>query len=166
MVMKTSSSALTAIALTVFAAMPAGASGSDAREVFSVAAAGAMTFAGDRVVEDVSVVYLHFTPEGRSALISELERTGIVAEVVSKRLSVRSDLPISSVQAHRRVGVDGLDEYDMTGDMRLQWSRCEPAGCSAVGAPKAVKVSGVVVQSTLNGRPAYRISSIRYEGGR
>ena len=138
----------------------------DAREVFSIAAAGAMTFSGSRVAEDVSLVYLHFTPQGRAALIAELERTGLVAEVVNKRLSIRSELPISSVEARRRVGSDGLDEYEMVGDMRLQWSRCAASGCSRVGAAKALKVTGVVVQTTMNGRPAYRVSSIRYEGGR
>lgn len=139
---------------------------SDAREVFAVAAAGAMTFSSSRVVEDVSLVYLHFTPDGRASLIAELERTGLVTEVVTKGLSVRSDLPLSALQARRRAGPDGLDEYEMTGDMKLQWNRCANSGCSAVGAPKVVKVSGVVVQTTMNGRPAYRVSSVRYEGGR
>lgn len=138
----------------------------DAREVFAVGAAGGMTFTASRVAEDVSLVFLHFTPDGRASLISELERTGVVSEVVNKRLGVRGDLPASAVQVRRRAGSDGLDEYDMSGDMRLQWSKCTDVGCVPSGTPKNLKVSGVVVQSVINGRPAYRVRSIRYEGGR
>lgn len=163
--MKYVSSALMAV-VVLASGGSAFAAESDAREVFSVAAAGAMTFSSTRVVEDVSLVYLHFTPDGRSSLIAELERTGLVAEVVTKGLSVRSDLPLSALQARRRAGSDGLDEYEMSGDMKLQWSRCANTGCSPVGSSKVVKVSGVVVQTTMNGRPAYRVSSVRYEGGR
>lgn len=167
MVMKIASSALmAAVCFSLVFSGSVHAAESDAREVFSVAAAGAMTFSSARVVEDVSLVYLHFTSAGRMALIGELERTGLVKEVVSKRMAVRGDMPVSAVQARRRVGADGLDEYEMVGDMKLQWSRCVDGGCTDVGGPKSVKVTGVVVQATLNGRPAYRVSGVRYGGAR
>lgn len=163
--MKLLSSALMAALLAGFSGSSV-ASEVDAREVFAVAAAGGMTFTASRVAEDVSLVFLHFTPDGRASLISELERTAVVSEVVNKRLAVRGDLPASAVQVRRRAGSDGLDEYDMSGDMRLQWSKCTDVGCVPSGTPKTVKVSGVVVQSVINGRPAYRVRSVRYEGGR
>lgn len=140
----------------------------DAKEVFSVASAGGMTFSANRVVEDVSLVFMHFTPEGRASLISELERTGLVAEVVGKGAAVRAELPVAALQVARRAGADGLDEYDVSGTMKLQWSRCTSpgVGCTPVGLSKDAKVSGTVLQVTVSGRPAYRISSIRYEGAR
>lgn len=156
------------LALAAGLSFPVLAAEADAKEVFSVAAAGGMTFSANRVVEDVSLVFMHYTPEGRAALISELERTGLVAEVVGKGAAVRAELPVATLQVTRRAGVDGLDEYDVVGTMRLQWSRCVSPGtsCTPVGLMKDSKVSGKVLQVTVSGRPAYRISSIRYEGAR
>lgn len=144
------------------------AADTDAREVFSVAVAGGMTFSAARASEDIGMVFLHYTPSGRSALIGELERTGVLAEALGKGAAVRADLPASELQVRRRVGADGLDEYDVNGEMRLQWSRCAPGGggCVSAGSPKKVVVSGSVVQTYMNGRPAYRVNTVRYEGGR
>lgn len=158
--------------MLVLAAMgwgnPAISAESDAKEVFSVAAAGAMTFTPSRIVEDVGLVFLHFTSQGRQSLIGELERTGVVAEALGKGAGLRGDLPPGSIQVRRRAGADGLDEYEVAGEMRLQWSRCSAGGgnCVNAGAAKLAKVSGTVLQVTVNGRPAYRINSIRFEGGR
>jgi len=155
-------------AVLATASLPSFSAESDAKEVFSAAAAGGMTFTANRVVEDVSLVFLHFTTQGRAALISELERTGVVAEVVGKGAALRGDLPPSAIQVKRRVGADGLDEYEVTGEMKLQWSRCAASGgsCTSAGPAKSVKVSGTVLQAVMNGRPAYRINTIRFDGGR
>lgn len=138
----------------------------DAKEVFSIAASGGLTFSHARVVDDVQNVFLQFTSSGRNDLINEIERLGVLAEAIGKKLSVTSEVPLYSVRVKRRVGKDGLDEYAVDAEVKLQWMRCPENGlnCKATGTAKSLRVEGVVVQAQINGRPAYRVSSVRYDG--
>lgn len=165
---KLASSCFVAASLCVSIQTSVYASEGEAREVFSIAAAGAMTFSYKKVIDDISMVFLHFTPAGRASLIGELERTGVVAEAIGKSAAIRGDMPTSAIQVSRRVDGDGFDEYSVSGDMQVRWSRCmEDGRCVPSGTQKTVRVEGVVVQAPANGRPAYRINSLRFvESGR
>lgn len=159
--------ALTVVAIAVGGLFThAQASEIDAKEVFSIAVAGGMTFSHQRVVEDVQNVFLQYTSAGRNDLINEIERLGVLAEVMSKKLSVTSEIQQYAMRVKRRAGKDGLDEYVVDAEMKLQWLRCPETslGCKPTGTPKTLRAEGVVVQMQANGRPAYRVSSVRYEG--
>lgn len=156
------SSALTLCLLA--ASSGAQASESDAREVFATAVSGAMSFAGDRAVDDISVSFLHYTSQGRAALINELERTGLLAQAVNYRAAVRAELPANTVVIRRRVGADGLEEYDASATLSLQWSKCDAKGCATTGQSKSARVTGTVVPVVLNGRPGYKVSKLQLEG--
>lgn len=138
----------------------------EALEVFSAATCGALTFQGDRMVEDISNSFMHFTKSGRAALISELSRVGILTQSVSKSGALSCAVsPQGLTPVGRRVGDNGLDEFDVKADINLQWSRCDGRACTKFGTPKKAVVTGTVTTLTVNGRPAYKLSAITFQEG-
>lgn len=139
---------------------------SEALEVFQSATCAALTFQGDRMVDDISNSFMHFTRTGRASLIAELSRVGILTQTVSKSGALRCTvIPQGLAPVGRRLGDNGLDEYDVKADVSLQWSRCDGRNCSKVGAPGKATVSGTVATLTMNGRPAYRLTRITFQEG-
>ena len=153
------------VAGVLFLSAGAVAGQDEAREVFAVAASSSLTFMSERVVEDVSQSFLQYTKAGRTGLISEMERVGVLGPAVNKGMSLRTNMTSSTVAVARRVGSNGLDEYDMRGVAVLQWTKCGTSGCVDSGDSKKAVITGVVVSMVLNGRPGYRVSSITLSEG-
>ena len=132
----------------------------DASEVFSAAVGGGFTFNGQRVVDDVSLSFLHYTKAGRAALINELERTRVIYQLIGKKGALRAFSQANKFSATKRVGPSGLDEYMVRGEMELQWSVCDISSCVPSGPRNKVSVQGLVIPVTAFGRPAYKVDSL------
>lgn len=139
---------------------PAQAAEADALEVFAAAVGGAFTFNGQRVVDDVSLSFMHFTKSGRAALISELQRTGVISQATTKRGALKAFATSNKFIASRRVGKNGVDEYDVRGEMELQWNICDAGSCVPAGPRRKVGASGTVVPVVAFGRPSYKVSAL------
>ena len=152
--------------LIVLASGNAVAGQTEALEVFQSAACGALNFQGDRMVEDISNSFMHFTKSGRASLISELSRVGVLTQSVSNSGALRCvAIPQGLAPVGRRVGENGLDEYDVKTEVNLEWSRCEGRSCSKSGPSKKAVISGTVATLSLNGRLAYKLTRITVQEG-
>lgn len=156
-IVKTSSSSLM---LAILLASPVLAADGDAAEIFAIAASGAFTFNGQRVVDDVSLSFMHFTKAGRQAVISELQRTGVISQAMMKKGALKAFSSGNKFVSTRRVGRGGVDEYDLRGEIELQWNICDGGSCVPAGPRKKVSASGTVIPVTAFGRPSYKVSSI------
>lgn len=133
---------------------------SDAASVFAAALLGSFTFNSVRTAEDISLSFMHFTKSGRQSLISELQRSKVVVESVSKKGGVKSFANPAKFSVVRRAGAAGVDEYDIRGDFEIQTSLCEGASCVPSGPRKRIAVTGVVVPVTAFSRPSLKVSVI------
>ncbi len=152
--------ASSALMISALAAPLARASDIDATETFSAALSGAFTFSGQRAADDIPLSFMHFTKAGRLALIDELQRTGVVAQAVAKKGSLKAFASSNKFISTRRVGPSGVDEYEVKGEVELQWNTCEVGSCVPTGPRKKAIATGTVVQVTAYGRPAFKISNI------
>lgn len=146
------------------ASSTAAATESDARLVFANASGAALSFKNAKIIDDISSSFPHFTTNGRNQLLSELERTGIVAQATTKGASLTATVDSGSLNAFRRIAPQGGESFELSGQVMLQWQRCVNATCVPVGNPRPAKISGIALGSVVNGRPSYRIDSFRLDG--
>ena len=136
----------------------------EAAEVFTTAVQTALTFRNARMIDEIAASFPHFTTQGREAVIEELGRTGIVREATKKNGSLKTRLDKGSLQATTQVNESGLNEYEFTGKVYLQWQRCIERTCAPVGEEKAARAKGVVKEMLVNGRPSYQVNSLILDG--
>jgi len=142
----------------------ANAGQAEALEVFAAASCGALTFQGDRMVEDIGNSFMHFTKAGRAALIAEMARVGLLSQAISKTGALRCFvIPQGIAALGRRVGENGLDEYEVKADVNLQWAHCDDGrSCANLGSPRRAGLTGTVATLTVNGRLAYKLTTIAF----
>lgn len=143
---------------------PAQATEADARLIFATGTSTSLTFKNAKIIDDISSSFPHYSANGRTQLLSELERTGIVDQATKKGASLTSTVDSGSLNAFRRVAPQGGESFELSGPITLQWQRCVNATCVPVGKPKVAQVSGIAVGAMVNGRPSYRIDGFRLDG--
>ena len=136
----------------------------EAREVFGAAVAGGLTFNSLRPVEDIGSSLLHFTKEGRLQFLDQLQRSELIREVTTRNAELRTRVAPASVVVTKRLGSDGLAEFDLRMDVVVELRKCEGATCIPLGKEKRAQVSGMVVGLVTNGRPTWRVKQVTIAG--